>query len=63
MSIVSQEIGLTIAQESIGKKSDEIPKLPKMIEKLDLENKVVTMDALNTQKPLAQAILDKGGDY
>lgn len=63
MSIVSHELGVTIAQEAIEKKSNEIPKLPEMIENLDLKNKLITVDALNTQKHTSQAMLARGGNY
>ena len=63
MSVVSQKLGLTLAQESIETKSNEIPKLQEMVKTLELENTVITMDALHTQKQTAQAVIDEGGDY
>lgn len=63
MSVVSHKLGLTIAQESISTKSNEIPKLQEIVGKMDLENIIVTMDALNTQKQTAQAIVEAAGEY
>src|SRR6266542_6671227 len=43
-------------------KTNEIPVAPTVLRGLLLEGRVVTMDALLTQREVAQAILDAGGD-
>lgn len=63
LSIFSHRLGLTLAQESVADKTNEIPILPQMLENLVLQGSVLTMDALNTQRQTAQAILTQGADY
>jgi predicted transposase YbfD/YdcC len=54
---------LTLAQEFVEEKSNEIKAIPKLLELLDLEGHLVTIDAMGTQTEIAQAIVDKGADY
>jgi len=43
---------LTLAQTQVDDKSNEIPALLKLLDSLKLENCVLTVDALHTQKKL-----------
>jgi predicted transposase YbfD/YdcC len=52
-----------LGQVSVDEKSNEITAMPKLIETLELRGTVVTADALNTQKSIAMAIINKGADY
>jgi len=63
LSAVSHRLGLTLGQAAVQGKSNEIPLAPALLRGLLLEGRVVTMDALLTQREVAQAILDRGGDY
>lgn len=63
LSIFSHRLGMTLAQSAADDKSNEIPTLQQMLKGMILEGRVVTMDALNTQRETAETILDKGGDY
>lgn len=44
-------------------KENKIVAIPKIIEKLDIEEAVVSIDAIGTQVNIAQAILDKKAHY
>lgn len=44
-------------------KSNEITAVPKLLEMLMLKGTIVTVDALNCQRDIAQRIIGKGGDY
>jgi predicted transposase YbfD/YdcC len=55
--------GKTIAQVGVESKENEITKAPAAIKLAKIAGKVVTGDALHTQKRLAQTILDETGDY
>lgn len=57
------ESGITLAQLQIGSKTNEITELPKMIDSLDLKGANVSVDALNTQKTIAEKIISAGADY
>lgn len=54
---------LVLAQERVNGKSNEITAIPKLLELLDLKGKIVTIDAIGTQKAIAKQIIDAEGDY
>jgi predicted transposase YbfD/YdcC len=54
---------LVLAQIAVGAKSNEITAVPKLLEMLTLKGTIVTVDALNCQRAIAQQIIDQGGDY
>lgn len=55
--------GLTLGQVATEAKSNEITAIPKLVELLDLEDCVVTIDAAGCQKEIAEKIIAKDGDY
>jgi predicted transposase YbfD/YdcC len=54
---------LTLCQEKVNDKSNEITAIPALVDLLDLENCVVTIDAMGCQKDIAEKIIGKKGDY
>jgi predicted transposase YbfD/YdcC len=54
---------LVLGQQAIDTKSNEITAIPLLLERLVLKGALVTIDAMGTQTEIAQAIIDKGGDY
>ena len=54
---------LVLAQIATEAKSNEITAVPKLLELLSLKGTIVTADALNCQREIAQQIIDQGGDY
>ena len=54
---------LVLAQQACEAKSNEITAIPLLLERLALSGALVTIDAMGTQTKIAQAILDRGGDY
>ena len=54
---------LVLAQIATDAKSNEITAVPKLLEMLRLKGTIVTADALNCQRAIAQQIVDQGGDY
>ncbi len=54
---------LVLAQIATDAKSNEITAVPKLLEMLTLKGTIVTADALNCQRAIAQQIVDQGGDY
>ena len=63
MSVYSNNYGISLIQDYITEKSNEIPMGPKLLEKIKLEGCVVTADALNTQVETIKAILKGKADY
>jgi len=52
-----------LAQVEVGRKENEISKAPKALECVEISQKVVTGDAMHTQKALSGQIVRQGGDY
>jgi predicted transposase YbfD/YdcC len=63
LSALSHRLGLTLAQQAVDDKTNEITQVEPVLRQLVLKDRVVTMDALLTQRHVAQTIVDEGGDY
>ena len=63
LSALSHRLGLTLAQQAVDDKTNEITQVETVLRQLVLKDRVVTMDALLTQRHVAQTIVDEGGDY
>jgi predicted transposase YbfD/YdcC len=63
LSVYDVTAGKTLSQVQVGQKENEITKAPQAIKLAKIAGKVVTGDALHTQKRLSQTILDEQGDY
>jgi len=57
------ELGITIGQQTVDEKSNEIPAVRELIELLNVEGCMVVADALHCQKDTAKAVVDAGADY
>ena len=57
------ERGLSLGQQCVAEKSNEITAIPLLLESLHLENSLVTLDAMGCQTKIAQQILDQKADY
>ena len=51
------------AQEVVASKENEIVAAPKVLKRVKLAGKIITGDALHTQRALSEQILSAGGDY
>src|SRR5271170_4115555 len=54
---------IVLAQIATDAKSNEITAVPELLKMLSLKGTIVTVDALNCQRAIAQQIVDQGGDY
>jgi len=63
VSAWAQENGMVLGQVKVDDKSNEITAIPALLELLDLEGCIVTIDAMGCQKEIATAISEGGGDY
>jgi predicted transposase YbfD/YdcC len=63
LSALAHHVGVTLAQYAVDDKTNEITAVETLLHHLVLEGRIVTMDALLTQRHVAQTIVDKGGDY
>lgn len=55
--------GLTLAQLEVGAKTNEITTVPKMLDTLDIQGAMISVDALNTQKDIAEKIIGAKAGY
>src|SRR5262249_57660275 len=55
--------GLTLGEVGVEAKWNEIGAIPQLLDLLDLQDCVVTIDAAGCQKDIAARIVEKGGDY
>lgn len=63
VSAWSSQCNLTLGQLKVDGKSNEITAIPELLDKLDIEGAVVTIDAMGCQTKIAEKIIDLGGDY
>ncbi len=63
MSVVSHELGITLTQKAMSEKTHEVPVSREILKAFDVSGKVVTADALLTQRRFCASVLESGGDY
>jgi predicted transposase YbfD/YdcC len=63
VSVWATEQKLTLAQVATAEKSNEITAIPQLLDLIDVQGAVVTIDAMGTQTAIAAKIVDGGGDY
>jgi predicted transposase YbfD/YdcC len=63
VSAWATEHSLTLGQVATEEKSNEITAIPELLELLDLDGALVTIDAMGCQKAIAAKIVEGGGDY
>lgn len=54
---------LVLGQEAVDEKSNEITAIPALLERIDLDGALVSIDAMGCNATIAQAILDAKADY
>ena len=57
------ELSLVLGQEKVEEKTNEIKAIPELLKKLAIEGCTVTIDAMGTQKKIAERIIEKKADY
>lgn len=63
VSAWSSENGVSLGQERVDKKSNEIKAIPKLIESLDLQGCIVTIDAIGCQHEIVKEVAKAHADY
>ncbi len=54
---------LVLGQEAVDEKSNEITAIPALLERIDVEGALVSIDAMGCNATVAQSLLDAGADY
>jgi predicted transposase YbfD/YdcC len=55
--------GIVLMQMEVGAKENEISAAPRLLKSIDVKGKVVTGDAMFTQRELSRLVVESGGDY
>jgi predicted transposase YbfD/YdcC len=63
VSVWASELGLSLAQVACADKSNEITAIPEVLQLVDITGAIITIDAMGTQKAIAQQIVDGKADY
>lgn len=63
LSAYAAETGLTLGVEFVMRKSNEIPAIPKLLDQLEMEGHLVSVDAMGTQTAIAGKIRERQADY
>lgn len=54
---------LVLGQTAVSEKSNEITAIPELLSMLDIENSIITLDAMGCQKAIADKIIKQKADY
>ena len=54
---------LVLGQRKVDEKSNEITAIPQLLQPLDIQNCIVTIDAMGCQTAIASLIIEGEGDY
>jgi predicted transposase YbfD/YdcC len=54
---------LVLGQTAVSEKSNEITAIPELLSMLDIENSIITLDAMGCQKAIAEQIIKQKADY
>lgn len=57
------EVSLSFGQYQVDAKSNEITAIPKLLDAVDCQGSVVTIDAIGAQKAIVEKIVEKQADY
>lgn len=63
VSAWSKDDGFCLGQRAIEEKSNEIKAIPELLEKIQIKGQVITIDAMGTQREIAEQIKRKRADY
>jgi predicted transposase YbfD/YdcC len=63
LSCISQSLGVVVAQVAVSDKTNEISQVEEVLAGLVLTGKVITGDALLTQRHICRGIRERGGHY
>ena len=63
LSVVSHHLGLTLGQQAVDDKTNEIPAAIPLLKSILVEGMVITADAMHTQREFCQTVVDAQADY
>ena len=63
VSVWASEFGLSLGQVACAEKSNEITAIPEVLKLVDIKGAIITIDAMGTQKAIAETIIDGEADF
>jgi predicted transposase YbfD/YdcC len=63
VTVWASEFGLSLGQVACAEKSNEITAIPELLQLVDIQGSIITIDAMGTQKVIAATIIDGKADY
>src|SRR5271168_3223209 len=63
VSVWASEYGLSLGQVACDEKSNEITAIPELLRLVDIKGAIITIDAMGTQKAIAEQIIEGKADY
>src|ERR1700730_7166457 len=63
VSVWASEYGLSLGQVACDERSNEITAIPELLRLVDIKGAIITIDAMGTQKAIAEQIVEGGADY
>lgn len=63
ISAWSREEGFCLGQKAVSEKSNEITAIPELLDRIQIKGQIITIDAMGTQKAIAEKIRKKRADY
>jgi predicted transposase YbfD/YdcC len=63
VSVWASDFGLSLGQVACAEKSNEITAIPELLRLVDIKGAIITIDAMGTQKVIAEQIIDSKADY
>jgi predicted transposase YbfD/YdcC len=63
VSVWASEFGLSLGQVACAEKSNEITAIPELLRLVDIHGAIITIDAMGTQKAIAEQVVAGGADY
>jgi predicted transposase YbfD/YdcC len=63
VSVWASEFGLSLGQVACAEKSNEITAIPQVLKLVDIKGAIITIDAMGTQKAIAETIIDGEADF
>jgi len=63
VTVWASEFGLSLGQVACAEKSNEITAIPELLRLVDIKGAIITIDAMGTQKAIAEEIINRGADY
>jgi predicted transposase YbfD/YdcC len=63
VSVWASEYGLSLGQVACAERSNEITAIPELLRLVDTKGAIITIDAMGTQKAIAEQIVAGGADY